>query len=150
MKILYIHPETNDVAIVHLMPRKQVARFNPQVANLNETAYILWHANQSVPKGVPYKVVKDDFIVDRAFRNALTMDMDYDKDKCVEITKNRLRLERAPLLAQSDADFIRALEENDKKKEAAVRAEKKRLRDITLLAHEGLTLAELKALKCSQ
>lgn len=150
MKLLYIHPDTNVLAIVYVMSRKQVGMFNPEIRDMNEAAYIQWQAKRTVPPGVPYKVVKDDFEIDRHFRDAMTIDLDYDKAKCVEITKTRLRRERAPLLMQSDADFVRALEEGDKKKEVAVRAEKKRLRDITLLAHDGLTLAELKALKCTQ
>lgn len=69
-------------------------------------------------------------------------------DKAKEITKERLRAERAPLLAAQDVAFQRALEEGADT--AAIVAEKQRLRDITQLADQATTLEELKALKASE
>ena len=66
-------------------------------------------------------------------------------DKAKEITKDRLREERAPLLAAQDVAFQRALETGADTSEIV--AEKQRLRDITLLAEQATTLDELKALK---
>lgn len=66
-------------------------------------------------------------------------------DKAKEITKNRLRVERAPLLQAQDVAFQRALESNADT--SAIVAEKQRLRDITKLADQASTLEELKALK---
>lgn len=66
-------------------------------------------------------------------------------DKAKEITKDRLRQERAPLLQAQDVAFQRALEEGADT--SAIVAEKQRLRDITLLAEQATTLDELKALK---
>jgi hypothetical protein len=66
-------------------------------------------------------------------------------DKAKEITKERLRAERAPLLQAQDVAFQRALEEGADT--AAVVAEKQRLRDITALADAATTLEELKVLK---
>jgi hypothetical protein len=66
-------------------------------------------------------------------------------NKAKEITKTRLRAERAPLLAAQDVAFQRALEEG--KDTAAIVAEKQRLRDITNLADSATTLGELRALK---
>tara|TARA_R110000868_G_scaffold38964_1_gene136136 strand:- start:1522 stop:1746 length:225 start_codon:yes stop_codon:yes gene_type:complete len=66
-------------------------------------------------------------------------------DKAKDITKNRLRIERAPLLQAQDVLFQRALENNADT--TAIVAEKQRLRDITILADEATTLDELKALK---
>jgi hypothetical protein len=63
--------------------------------------------------------------------------------KAVEITKNRLRAERTPLLAAQDVAFQRALEEG--KDTSAIVAEKQRLRDITNIT--ATTLDELRALK---
>lgn len=66
-------------------------------------------------------------------------------DKAKEITKARLRAERAPLLQEQDVAFQRALESGADT--SAIVAEKQRLRDITKLAEAAETLDELKALK---
>lgn len=65
--------------------------------------------------------------------------------KAQEITKDRLRLERAPLLQAQDVAFQRALEEGANT--TAIVAEKQRLRDITQLADQATTLDELKAIQ---
>jgi hypothetical protein len=65
-------------------------------------------------------------------------------DKAKDITKDRLRAERTPLLQAQDVAFQRALEEGADT--AAIVAEKQRLRDITNLADEATTLDELKAI----
>lgn len=66
-------------------------------------------------------------------------------DKAKDITKNRLRTERTPLLQAQDVAFQRALETGADT--AAIVAEKQRLRDITSLADAATTLEELKALE---
>jgi len=66
-------------------------------------------------------------------------------DKAKTITKDRLRQERAPLLAVQDVLYIRATEQGQDT--TAIVAEKQRLRDITKLADEATTLDELKTLK---
>lgn len=66
-------------------------------------------------------------------------------DKAKAITKDRLRAERAPLLAAQDVAFQRALESGIDTSEIV--AEKQRLRDITKLADQVTTLEELKALQ---
>jgi len=65
-------------------------------------------------------------------------------NKAKVITKNRLRAERAPLLAAQDVLFQRALETGADT--ATIVAEKQRLRDITNLADACTTTAELRAL----
>jgi hypothetical protein len=65
-------------------------------------------------------------------------------NKAKEITKDRLRVERAPLLQAQDIAFQRALEEGADT--AAVVAEKQRLRDITQLADQATTIEELKGI----
>ena len=65
-------------------------------------------------------------------------------DKAKDITKDRLRAERTPLLQAQDVAFQRALEEGADT--AAIVAEKQRLRDITQLADQATTLDELKAI----
>jgi len=66
-------------------------------------------------------------------------------DKAKDITKDRLRTERAPLLQAQDVAFQRALESGADT--AAIVAEKQRLRDITALADTATTLDELKAIE---
>ena len=68
------------------------------------------------------------------------------KNKAKEITKDRLRKERKPLLEEQDVAFQRALEESADT--SAIVAEKQRLRDVTKLADSADTLDELKALSC--
>jgi hypothetical protein len=67
-------------------------------------------------------------------------------NKAKDITKNRLRIERAPLLQEQDIAFQRALEQQQDT--SAIVSEKQRLRDITLLADEATTLEELKQITC--
>ena len=68
-----------------------------------------------------------------------------DFDKAKEVTKARLRAERAPLLTAQDVAFQRALESGADT--SAIVAEKQRLRDITNLVDSCTTLEELRALK---
>ena len=65
-------------------------------------------------------------------------------NKAQQITKDRLRAERTPLLLAQDVAFQRALEEGADT--TAIVAEKQRLRDITQLADQATTLDELKAI----
>jgi hypothetical protein len=66
-------------------------------------------------------------------------------DKAKAITKDRLRAERAPLLAAQDVAYQRALEASADT--SAIVAEKQRLRDVTQLADSAMSLDELKSLK---
>jgi hypothetical protein len=63
-------------------------------------------------------------------------------DKAKQITKERLRQERKPLLEAQDVLFQRSLENNADT--SAIVAEKQRLRDITNLVDDATTLEELK------
>ena len=63
-------------------------------------------------------------------------------DKAKIITKDRLRSERTPLLQAQDVAFQRALESGADI--TAIVAEKQRLRDITTLVDQAITLEELK------
>ena len=65
--------------------------------------------------------------------------------KAKDITKDRLRAERAPLLAAQDVAFQRALESNADT--AAIVAEKQRLRDITKVVDTCSTVEELKGVQ---
>jgi len=68
-----------------------------------------------------------------------------DINKAKDITKDRLRQEREPLLLAQDIAFQRALESNADT--SAIVAEKQRLRDITNLVDNVNTVEELKALE---
>jgi hypothetical protein len=65
-------------------------------------------------------------------------------DKAKQITKERLREERKPLLEAQDVLFQRSLENNTDT--SAIVAEKQRLRDITNLVDNATTLEQLKQL----
>jgi hypothetical protein len=65
-------------------------------------------------------------------------------DKAKQITKERLREERKPLLEQQDILFQRSLENNTDT--SAIILEKQRLRDITNLVDDATTLEQLKQL----
>lgn len=67
--------------------------------------------------------------------------------KAQEITKERLRAERKPLLEAQDVAFQRALESGADTTQIV--AEKQRLRDITALADQAQSLDELKAISCT-
>ena len=68
--------------------------------------------------------------------------------KAKVITKDRLREERAPLLAAQDVLFMKA-QEADASTTNIVK-EKKRLREITDGADDCTTTDELKALSCEE
>jgi hypothetical protein len=65
-------------------------------------------------------------------------------DKAKTLTKDRLRVERKPLLEAQDVLFQRTLEVGGDT--AAIVAEKQRLRDLPILADSCTTLDELRAL----
>jgi hypothetical protein len=65
-------------------------------------------------------------------------------NKAKEITKDRLRAERTPLLQAQDVAFQRAIEEGSDT--LAIVAEKQRLRDITQVVDTATTLEELKGI----
>ena len=68
-----------------------------------------------------------------------------DINKAKDITKDRLRVERKPLLEAQDVLFQRALESNADT--SSIVAEKQRLRNITTLVDTANTLEALKALE---
>lgn len=70
------------------------------------------------------------------------------KAKAVELTKQRLRIERKPLLEAQDIAFQKALETGSDTSEIV--REKQRLRDITSLATEDKTLEELRSLSVNK
>ncbi len=75
------------------------------------------------------------------------MSITINMNKAKDITKERLRIERKPLLEEQDVLFMQAQESGADT--TAIVAEKQRLRDITNLADSCTTTDELKALSCS-
>ena len=67
-------------------------------------------------------------------------------NKAKDITKERLRQERKPLLEAQDILFMQAQESGSDT--TAIVAEKQRLRDITNQVDSCTTTDELKALSC--
>lgn len=67
-------------------------------------------------------------------------------NKAKEITKDRLRTERAPLLSQLDIDYQRADESGNTQLKMEIAAQKQVLRDITNLVDTCTTTDELKAI----
>jgi len=110
-------------------------------------------ALKDVPAGVPYEIVDiAEIPSDRSFRNAWEHDTSEAPEKikvnfgkAQEITKERLRVERQPLLESLDVQFQKNLEIGADS--STVIAEKNRLRDITKLTDTATTLEELKGLK---
>jgi hypothetical protein len=105
-------------------------------------------AEKDVPKGVHYTIINtSDISEDKTFRDAWEYSngkINTNFVKAQKITKERLRIERIPLLQAQDVAFQRALE--DGSDTSKIVAEKKRLRDITDLADTAKTLDELKAI----
>ena len=104
-------------------------------------------AAKDVPAGVSFRIVDESEIpTDRTFRNAWKDEggIKVDMGKAKDLTKDRLRNERKPLLEAQDVAFQRALETGAST--AAIVSEKQRLRDITKQV-DGITSPdELKAL----
>lgn len=70
-----------------------------------------------------------------------------DISKAREITKERLRAERKPLLEEQDVAYMRAMETGEDT--TAIIAEKVRLRNITMLCDTATSIEDLKAINIS-
>jgi len=92
-------------------------------------------------------IIDDSTLPSRDFRNAWELvdnAVSVNFAKAKEITKERLREEREPLLVAQDIAYMKALESGADT--ASIVAEKQRLRDVTNLADTAITLDELLAL----
>lgn len=94
----------------------------------------------------PQFVDETEIPTDRTFRNAWKDEggIKVDMVKAKDLTKDRLRNERKPLLEAQDVAFQRALETGAST--AEIVKEKQRLRDITKQVDSLTSLDELKAL----
>jgi hypothetical protein len=96
-------------------------------------------ALQDIPKDTIFHWVesRDNIPQDRYFRNALTIDentktigVDMEKARLVHIDK--LRVTRNAQLSALDAEYMKALEMEDKAKQDEIKAKKQALRDMPL------------------
>jgi hypothetical protein len=96
-------------------------------------------------------IIDDSTLPSRDFRNAWELvdeAVSVNFAKAKDITKDRLRAERTPLLEAQDVAFQRALENSSDT--SAIVAEKQRLRDITNQVDTATTLDELLTLNCDK
>jgi hypothetical protein len=102
-------------------------------------------AAKDVPPNTAYNIVDvSELPQDREFRSAwehVEDKIEVNLEKAKHITKQRLREERAPLLAVQDVEYVKALETNVDTSE--IIKEKKRLRDITKLVDDVTSLEDL-------
>jgi hypothetical protein len=96
-------------------------------------------------------IIDDSTLPSRDFRNAWELvdeAVSVNFAKAQDITKDKLRAERTPLLEAQDVAFQRALENSSDT--SAIVAEKQRLRDITKQVDTATTLDELLTLNCNK
>lgn len=114
------------------------------------------HADQLLARGdVPsdwaVAAVNIDLPESREWREAWTWTteepvIDICPARAVEVTKQRLRAERSPLLAALDVEFMRAMEQGDTERIEEIKNQKQKLRDITKVPQPGMKLQELGAI----
>lgn len=68
-------------------------------------------------------------------------------NRAKDVTKERLRWERKPLLEGLDLDTVRAIESGDEQAIKKIADKKQKLRDITLLPEKAKTLDDLRKIK---
>lgn len=93
-----------------------------------------------------------DIPTDRSYRSAWKdtgAAITHDMGKAREIHRNKLRAERAPLLAALDVEYQRADETSDAPGKAKIAGRKQRLRDVTAdpRIDKAKTISELAAVK---
>lgn len=144
-KIIYTRLADGGLSVVHPV-RNTLPQRDPELTD----AKIEQRAWDKLPKDAinPRWADETELPTDRSFRNAWIdggTKIECDIAKCQEITKGRLRVERAPLLAALDVEFLKALEEGRPTDNIVV--QKQALRDVTNLVDSITDLAALKALK---
>jgi hypothetical protein len=139
-KIIFTRPD-GGISVVHPVR-------NTLGETLTTDADIEQRAWDKLPEDAinPQFVEADAIPTDRTFRNAWKDEggIKVDMGKAKDITKDRLRNERKPLLEAQDVAFQRALETGANT--AEIIKEKQRLRDITKQVDALASLDELKAL----
>lgn len=102
--------------------------------------------------GTPFEIVEDSAIpLDQEFRDAWIHNgkkIEIDFVKANEITKNRLRKERQPLLESLDVEVMKNI--TNPVKLAEIEAQKQVLRDLPQQVDSLTTVEELKTIKAEQ
>lgn len=140
MNIIWKRPD-GGVSVTHLS--NEAESLEAEAAKLK--------ARGDIPYDWELVCMNAELPADRHFREAWSWEtpepkVDIDFPRAVEVTKNRLRADRAPKLAALDTAYMRADENNNGHEKNRIRIEKQRLRDITTLADSCATLEELRAL----
>lgn len=139
--------------IVYTRPDGGLSVVHPVRNTLGETLTIDAEIEQRAWDRLPDDAINPQYVdadtipTDRTFRNAWKAEagnVAVDMGKAKDLTKDRLRNERKPLLEAQDVAFQRALETGAST--AAIVSEKQRLRDITKKVDALTSLDELKAL----
>lgn len=133
-KIIYTNLD-GSVSIVIPAPKSHLEKLFGLISDEQYESHV-WE--KSVPvNAINARYIEDsDIPVSREFRNAWvdvtdTSNIDINLVKAKEIQLEKLRLERVPLLEQLDKQMLYALEDGDVVKQAQIKLEKQRLRDVT-------------------
>jgi hypothetical protein len=113
---------------------------------------------KEIPPGAKFRVSTANLLPDSKdlsdFADALRVNFDkesdyfyFDINTARELTKNRLRRERAGFFEKNDILLRDAIIENDSKKLSEAIAERDRLRNITNLTDQATTIEQLKQIK---
>lgn len=142
MKVRILHNSDGTVSIIHPAPKSK--REDETEEQWLERVFA-----KMTPEGVTYEDIDSSELPDdRDFRGAWVKGVngiDIHLGKAREITKERLRIERKPLLDAQDVAYMKALESGTDTN--VIVAEKQRLRDITKQVEEVSSLDDLKALQ---
>lgn len=128
-KILYTRPD-GVLCVVH-----PVRNTHPVIEDLTDQQILDRSLSKLPPDALDIHIVDESEIpADRTFRDAWQQSagkIEHNLPKAKEIHKERLRHQRKPLLEALDAEYMKALEADDKKALAEVKSKKQALRDIT-------------------
>lgn len=131
MRFAYTRPD-GGVSIVIPVPREQLERTHTFETNEDYERFVI---ERSIPPDAT-NVMKlpDDYELPARceFRNAWKIEagkVDFDMIKARNMQRDRIRAERAPMLAALDVEYQRADEAGDTAKKAQISARKQELRD---------------------
>jgi hypothetical protein len=171
MEVIAVARPDGGVSIARLPVSAPVACYDPDTAErmgfalvgerwarqITDTMIDAYLAKHAIPSVSWERVAEGDIPHEhREYRNAWALNgaaVHVDIQKARDVHRDRLRLERIPLLAALDVEFMRAIERGDATVQAEVAARKQALRDAPADARiknaanaealKALTLAEL-------
>lgn len=116
--------------IIYTRPDGGVSIMSPALDNTIENSL------RHVPEDATNVQIIDSSMVptDRTFRNAWVAGdgkVEHDMEKCRDLQRDKIRIDRKPLLEQLDMEYLRALEVSDKAKQKEIADQKQVLRDAT-------------------